>query len=125
MDKVNVCIVGLGWTGSNHYAGYAALREKATIVAVVARSEAAQAKARAWGILKIYTSYEDALKDSEIDAFSICTPRTNPQSSFFGCHPSGFPSPRSGATICAPPLSSPSFAILATHSTSPSSTSSP
>ncbi len=76
MDKVNVCIVGLGWTGSNHYAGYAALREKATIVAVVARSEAAQAKARAWGILKIYASYEDALKESvtEIeDSFEVAS----------------------------------------------------
>ena len=74
MDKVNVCIVGLGWTGSNHYAGYAAIPEKANVLAVVARSDAAQAKAKAWGIPKIYTSFDQALNDNEIDALSICTP---------------------------------------------------
>jgi predicted dehydrogenase len=74
MDKVRVCIVGLGWTGSNHYAGYAAIPEKAEVIAVVARGEEAQAKARGWGIPKIYTSFDQAVQDDEIDAFSICTP---------------------------------------------------
>lgn len=74
MEKVKVCIVGLGWTGSNHYAGYTAIPEKAEVVAAVARSDAAQAKAKAWGIPKIYSDFADALQDSEIDAFSICTP---------------------------------------------------
>lgn len=77
MDKVKVCIVGIGWTGSNHYAGYSAIPEKAEVMAVVARSEASQAKARSWGVPKIYTSYDEALKDDEIDAFSICTPHYN------------------------------------------------
>lgn len=74
VDKIKVCIVGLGWTGSNHYAGYSAIPEKAEVTAVVARSAAAQAKAREWGITKLYSTYEQALQDSEIDAFSICTP---------------------------------------------------
>lgn len=74
MEKVKVCIVGLGWTGSNHYAGYAAIPEKAQVVAVVARSEAAQVKAKSWGIPKIYTDFAAALQDEQIDAFSICTP---------------------------------------------------
>ena len=74
MGKVRVCIVGVGWTGSNHYGGYSAIPQKAEIVAVVARSEASQAKAKGWGIPRVYTSYDQALKDDEIDAFSICTP---------------------------------------------------
>ncbi|HMN28614.1 MAG TPA: GNAT family N-acetyltransferase [Caldilineaceae bacterium] len=74
VDKVNVCIVGLGWTGSNHYAGYAAIPEKAQVLAVVARSAVAKAKAKAWGIPKIYSSFDAALQDDEIHALSICTP---------------------------------------------------
>ncbi|MCX6048550.1 MAG: Gfo/Idh/MocA family oxidoreductase [Chloroflexi bacterium] len=74
MDKIKVCIVGLGWTGSNHYAGYAAIPEKAEVVACVARSVEAQAKAQQWGIPKIYRSFDAALQDTEIDAFSLCTP---------------------------------------------------
>ena len=74
MDKIKVCIVGLGWTGANHYAGYAAIPEKAEVVACVARSAAAQAKAQQWGIPKIYKSFDAALQDTEIDAFSLCTP---------------------------------------------------
>jgi len=68
MDKIKICIVGLGWTGSNHYAGYAAIPEKAQVVACVARSPEAQAKAKQWGIPKIYKTFDDALQDSEIDA---------------------------------------------------------
>lgn len=74
MAKVRVCIVGVGWTGSNHFAGYSAIPDKAEVLAVVARSAASQARAREWGIPKIYASYDEALKDDEIDAFSICTP---------------------------------------------------
>src|SRR4051794_38146512 len=74
MEKVRVCIVGLGWTGSNHFAGYSPIPDKAFVSAVVARSEAAQAKAKAWGIPKIYSSFDQALNDDEIEAFSVCTP---------------------------------------------------
>lgn len=74
MEKVRVCIVGLGWTGSNHYAGYTAIPDKAEVSAVVARSPEAQAKAKGWGVPKIYDSFDKALGDSEIDAYSICTP---------------------------------------------------
>jgi len=74
MEKVRVCIVGLGWTGSNHYAGYAAIPDKAEVRAVVARSPEMQAKAKAWGIPKIYGSFEEALQDDEVEAFSVCTP---------------------------------------------------
>ena len=74
MDPVRVCIVGLGWTGSNHYAGYAAIPDKAQVVAVVARSAEKGAKARDLGIPKVYASFDEALRDDEIDALSICTP---------------------------------------------------
>jgi predicted dehydrogenase len=74
MEKVRVCVVGLGWTGSNHLAGYSAIPDKAEVVAVVARSEAVQAKAKSLGIPKIYTSFDDAMRDDEIEAMSVCTP---------------------------------------------------
>ena len=33
MEKVNVCLVGTGWTGTNHFNGYKAIPEKAMIAA--------------------------------------------------------------------------------------------
>lgn len=74
MSKVRVCIVGLGWTGSNHYAGYSSIPDKVEVVAAVARSQASRAKAEEWGITTVYSTYEEALSDGGIDAFSLCTP---------------------------------------------------
>jgi predicted dehydrogenase len=75
MDRVNVCLVGTGWTASNHFAGYSAIPEKARVAAVVAHSDASAAKASGvWKVKKVYRAFEDALKDDEIQAFDICTP---------------------------------------------------
>ena len=74
MDKINVCIVGTGWTGTNHFNGYRAIPKKATVAAVVAHSDASKAKAETWGVPKIYRSFDEALRDDEIDAFNLCTP---------------------------------------------------
>lgn len=73
-DPVRICIVGLGWTGSNHVAGYSAIPEKARVVAAVVRSEQGQAKARDWRIPKIYADWREALNDPDIDAIDFCTP---------------------------------------------------
>ncbi|HEV8639349.1 MAG TPA: Gfo/Idh/MocA family oxidoreductase [Chloroflexota bacterium] len=73
-DPVRVCIVGLGWTGSNHFAGYSAIPEKARVVAAVVRSEQGQAKAQQLGIPKTYPDWRAALEDQEIDAIDFCTP---------------------------------------------------
>ena len=74
MARTKVCVVGLGWTGYNHYAGYSSIPDKVEVVAAVARSDATRAKAETWGIPKVYSSYEEALADDEIDAYSLCTP---------------------------------------------------
>ena len=73
-DKVRVCIFGLGWIGSNHLAGYAAIPEKAEVVAAVVRSEAGQARARDAGIPRIYTDWRAALDAPDVEAIDICTP---------------------------------------------------
>lgn len=73
-DPVRVCLVGLGWTGSNHLAGYQAIPDKARLVAAVVRSPEGQAKARAAGIPKILTDWRAALDDPEIEAVDFCTP---------------------------------------------------
>ncbi|MCZ6677722.1 MAG: Gfo/Idh/MocA family oxidoreductase [Candidatus Poribacteria bacterium] len=74
MDKVKICLVGTGWTGTNHFNGYKAIPEKATVVAVVAHSDPSKAKVETWEVPKIYRSFDEALKDDEIDAFDLCTP---------------------------------------------------
>lgn len=74
MDKVRVCIVGLGWTGANHYAGYSSIPDKVEVVAAAARSDATRSKAATRGIPRVYSSYEEALADDGIDALSLCTP---------------------------------------------------
>ena len=74
MEKVKVCLVGSGWTGTNHYNGYLGIPEKAEVSAVVAHSDASYEKVKGWGVPKIYRSYDYALKNDEIDAVDICTP---------------------------------------------------
>ena len=74
MNKVKVCLVGTGWTATNHFNGYKAIPEKAEVIAVVAHSDASKAKVETWGIPKIYRSFDEALKDDEIDAMDLCTP---------------------------------------------------
>ncbi|MBI1928212.1 Gfo/Idh/MocA family oxidoreductase [Candidatus Poribacteria bacterium] len=74
MNKVKICLVGTGWTGTNHFNGYKAIPEKAEVAAVVAHSDASQAKVETWGVPKLYRSFDEALKDDEIDAFDLCTP---------------------------------------------------
>ena len=73
-DRVRVCLVGPGWAGSNHAAGYAAIPDRAEVVAVVARSETGQARARQWGIARCYDDWRAALDDPAVDAVDFCTP---------------------------------------------------
>jgi predicted dehydrogenase len=73
-DRVRVCLVGLGWTGSNHYAGYRAIADRAEVVAVVARSPEGKAKAQRWGVNTCYDDWRAALDAPDIDALDFCTP---------------------------------------------------
>ncbi len=73
-ERVRVCIVGLGWTGSNHMAGYGAIPDRAEVVGAVVRSEAGKAKARSLGIPHLYDDWRAALDDPAVDAIDFCTP---------------------------------------------------
>jgi myo-inositol 2-dehydrogenase/D-chiro-inositol 1-dehydrogenase len=73
-EPVRVCLVGLGWTGANHFAGYAAIPDKARVVAAVVRSEQGQARARELGIPRVYADWRTALADPDVEAVDFCTP---------------------------------------------------
>jgi len=74
MDEIKVGIVGLGFSGSTHADGYAAIAEKAKIGAVC-DTDVDKAKM----IASIYdtesfTDYQQMLKQADIDAVDICVP---------------------------------------------------
>lgn len=73
--KLGVCIVGLGRVATSYYPGIVALNDLISFEAVVSREEAKGNEiAQKWGAKKVYTSYEEALKDPEIDAVILCLP---------------------------------------------------
>lgn len=75
MAPVNVCLVGTGWTATNHLNGYRAIPEKATVAAVVAHSDPSRAKAESWGVPRVYRALDEALNDRGIDLIDLCTPQ--------------------------------------------------
>ena len=75
MDKVRLGIVGCGYISVLNAPGY--LQHERCEVAALCDPirERAAGRAKEWGIdPKIYTSYEDLLNDSEIDAVELLTP---------------------------------------------------
>lgn len=74
MIPINVAIVGCGRISDLHELGYRG-RKDARILAVcdVKRSNAVE-KAKAWGISRIYTDYQDVLDDPEIDMVELLVP---------------------------------------------------
>jgi predicted dehydrogenase len=75
MDKLRVAIVGCGTISWLHGPGY--LQHPACEVAVLCDPvrQRAELRAKEWGISpRIYTSYEDVLNDSGIDAVELLTP---------------------------------------------------
>jgi predicted dehydrogenase len=75
LDKVRVAIVGCGYISVRNVPGYLQ-QDRCEVVALCDPiEELAQARAREWRIdPKIYTSYEDVLNDSAIDAVELLTP---------------------------------------------------
>jgi len=71
---VRVGMVGLGLVSSSHFQGYAG-HPRADVSAVCdADEERAEKFATAHGIGQVYSSYEDMLERSDVDAVSIATP---------------------------------------------------
>ena len=74
MNGIRVAIVGCGRISDLHESGYRG-REDAHIAAVCdARRRAAHAKAKAWGVDKVYTDYGKLLADPEIDLVELLVP---------------------------------------------------
>ena len=74
MDPIRVAIVGCGRVSDLHQLGYRD-RQDAKIVAVCDKNIAiARKKARAWGVEKVYSDYQQVLEDREIDLVELLTP---------------------------------------------------
>lgn len=72
---LNIAIVGMGWAGQRQLEAIRELGRKVSVECLV-DSDAAFLKSFMAGldVQKIYTSYQDALNDVQVDAVSICTP---------------------------------------------------
>ncbi len=74
MNPLRVAIIGCGRISDLHQLGYRG-REDAKIVTVCDTNKSqAKKKAKAWGVEKVYTLYEDVLSDKEVDAVELLTP---------------------------------------------------
>lgn len=74
-SPLKICLVGCGRVSRSHLAGIREIPEFVETVAVVSRDqEKGKAFQAEYGISKYYCNIEDALKDGQIDAFSLCTP---------------------------------------------------
>lgn len=74
MNPIRVAIVGCGRISDLHQMGYRG-RDDARIVAVCdSKKSRAKEKAKAWGVEKIYTNYNQVLEDPQIDLVELLTP---------------------------------------------------
>lgn len=78
MEKIyGVMIVGTGWVSGEHIRAFN-MNEHAKVVAIVSRSyDKGRAKADEYGLgeeCKIYTDYDEGLRDPKVDVVVICTP---------------------------------------------------
>jgi len=76
MNKVKVGVIGCGVIAPSHIKGYLNSGMAEVVALCDRRSERAEELAREFNLqnIKIYTNYEDLIKDPNIDAVSICTP---------------------------------------------------
>lgn len=74
MKPIGVAIVGCGRISDLHQLGYRG-RTDARIVAVCdTRKSRAAARAKAWGVDRVYTDYARLLEDRDVDAVELLTP---------------------------------------------------
>ena len=75
MDKVQLGIVGCGTISQLNAPGYLADERCDVVVLCDPVEERARQRAAEWGIdPRIYTSYEQLLNDSDVDAVELLTP---------------------------------------------------
>ncbi len=76
MKKLGVAITGTGWVSGEHIRAYQ-MNPNTEVVAIISRSESkGRAKAAEYGLenCTVYTDYDEALKDPNVDIVTICTP---------------------------------------------------
>ncbi|MFD2612435.1 Gfo/Idh/MocA family protein [Paenibacillus gansuensis] len=76
MKKLRVGIIGTGQVAQvAHIPGYLKRKDEVEIVAVSNRSrDKAEEVAAQYGVPNVYDSYEEMLRECELDAVSVCTP---------------------------------------------------
>jgi predicted dehydrogenase len=74
-NKLRLAVVGLGRVSKSHLPAIDALSDRIEISAFVTRDEQKlREEALRWNVSKTYSSYHEALKDDEIDAFLLLLP---------------------------------------------------
>lgn len=74
-EKIRLGVVGLGRVSSSHLPAIEELREKVILQAIVSRDPDKAARAAAgWDGVSLYTSFDDAVADPDIDAFLLLLP---------------------------------------------------
>ena len=74
-SAIGVALIGAGWAGARHAAGYRALPERGRIVVVMDRQrEIAEARAQEWGVPFATDDLAAALGRSDVRAVDICLP---------------------------------------------------
>ncbi|MEK3888662.1 Gfo/Idh/MocA family protein [Bacillus sp. FSL K6-3431] len=74
-NKLRLAVVGLGRVSKSHLPAVKALSEKIELTALVSRDEEkSKNEAKKWEKVKVYTSFEEACEDSNIDAFLLLLP---------------------------------------------------
>jgi len=77
IEPIGIALVGAGWAGNRHAAGYRALPDRGQIVAVVdARLAVAQERAREWNVTFATSDLDAALAQPDVQAVDICLPHT-------------------------------------------------
>jgi len=75
-DRVRVGLAGAGWVTEHHLDAWAALRDRAVVVAIADPiREAADSRAAQYGIPSVHTSVEAMLDAHELDAIDVAAPR--------------------------------------------------
>lgn len=74
-NQLRLGLVGLGRVSKSHLPAVKALSDRIELTAFVSRDEhKLREEAVRWAVPKTYTSYDEALKDEEIDAFLLLLP---------------------------------------------------
>jgi predicted dehydrogenase len=74
IDKVRVGMVGLGLVSTSHYKGYASHPDAQIMAVCDLDKNRANEFAQTFGIPNTYTSYDEMLKDTNINCIDIATP---------------------------------------------------